>query len=226
VRNPAMVGRISELEVVWHHQLRPGYGWIFPCRDGVFNIGAGVLDAHSMARDDGGVGMKDVNLRDVFKAFTACYAPARELMAGGEIVGELKGAPLRCTLDGARWSRPGMLVTGEAAGSTYAFTGEGIGKAMETGLLAAQALTGVSAAGGDDAAVGAAYDASLRALKPRFDLYERANRVNQYPWLADLLIWRAQRSERLRRRMAGVLEETSNPGHLVTVKGMFRLFTE
>jgi flavin-dependent dehydrogenase len=170
--------------------------------------------------------MKDVNLRDVFKAFTACYAPARELMAGGEIVGELKGAPLRCTLDGARWSRPGMLVTGEAAGSTYAFTGEGIGKAMETGLLAAQALTGVSAAGGDDAAVGAAYDASLRALKPRFDLYERANRVNQYPWLADLLIWRAQRSERLRRRMAGVLEETSNPGHLVTVKGMFRLFTE
>ena len=52
----------------------------------------------------------------------------------------MKGAPLRCTLDGARFTRPGLLVTGEAAGSTYAFTGEGIGKAMETALHAAEAM--------------------------------------------------------------------------------------
>lgn len=226
VRNAAMVGRITELEVVWHEKLRPGYGWIFPCRDGVFNIGAGVLDAHTVERSDGKLGMKDVNLRDLFKAFTECYAPAGQLMAGGELVGELKGAPLRCTLDGARWSRPGLLVTGEAAGSTYAFTGEGIGKAMQTGLLAAQALAANGDIGRTDADITAGYDAALTALKPRFDLYERANRVNRQPWLADLLIWRARRSERLRRRMAGVLEETSNPGHLITFKGIYRLFTE
>ena len=58
----------------------------------------------------------------------------------------------------------------------------------------------------------------------RFDLYERANQVNAHPWLTDLLVWRARRSERLRRRMAGVLEETSNPGHLVSVRGIARLF--
>ncbi len=226
VRNPAMVGRITELEVVWHQKLRPGYGWIFPCRDGVFNIGAGVLGAHAEARDDGGTGMKDVNLRDVFKAFTECYAPARELMHGGEVVGEMKGAPLRCTLEGARWSRPGLLVTGEAAGSTYAFTGEGIGKAMETGMLAARAVIDGRRGASTDAQVTAHYETDLAALKPRFQLYERANRVNAHPWLADLLIWRARRSERLLRRMAGVLEETSNPGHLITFKGIYRLFTE
>jgi flavin-dependent dehydrogenase len=170
--------------------------------------------------------MKDVNLRDVFKTFTGCYAPAHELMDGGEIVGEFKGAPLRCTLTGARWSRPGLLVTGEAAGSTYAFTGEGIGKAMETGLLAAQALIDGQHESIPEAEQRARYEASLTALKPRFELYERANRVNAHPWLADLLIWRARRSARLRRRMAGVLEETSNPGHLITFKGMYRLFTE
>lgn len=226
VRNPAMVGRITEMEVVWHHQLRPGYGWIFPCRDGVFNVGAGVLGAHAEERDDGGSGMKDVNLRDVFKAFTECYAPARDLVAGGEFVGELKGAPLRCTLEGARWSRAGLLVTGEAAGSTYDFTGEGIGKAMETGLLAAQVLGAEGGAVRPDADIVASYDAALTGLKPRFNLYERANRVNQQPWLIDLLIWRARRSDRLRRRMAGVLEETSNPGNLMTFKGIYRLFTE
>jgi len=144
-------------------------------------------------------------------------------MRAGELVGELKGAPLRCTLAGARWTRPGLLVTGEAAGSTYSFTGEGIGKALETGMLAAEALLERS---DDDAAVCARYEAALRALKPRFDLYERANRINAYPWLADLLIWRAGKSERLLRRMSGVLNETSNPGNLVSWRGLTRIIWE
>jgi hypothetical protein len=74
--------------------------------------------------------------------------------------------------------------------------------------------------------VRADYEARLRALKPRFDLYQRANLVNRYPWLTDLLIWRANKSPRLLRRMSGVLNETSNPGHLVTVRGLVRVFTE
>jgi hypothetical protein len=54
-------------------------------------------------------------------------------------------------------------------------------------------------------------------------LYERANRVNEHPWLADLLIWRAKRQPRLLQRMAGVLEETSNPGNLVSVRGILKV---
>jgi flavin-dependent dehydrogenase len=220
VKNDAMVGRITALEVVWHRKLRPGYGWIFPCRDGVFNIGVGLAQSHNKV-ERGRATMQDVNLREVFAAFCDCYAPARELMQGGVLQGELKGAPLRCSLEGARWARPGLLVTGEAAGSTYAFTGEGIGKAMETGMLAAQALLEHDVA--EDQRI-ARYEAALTALKPRFDLYEKANRVNEHPWLADLLIWRARKSPRILRRMEGVLEETNNPGNLVTLKGLTRLF--
>ncbi|HEY0819921.1 MAG TPA: geranylgeranyl reductase family protein [Rhizobacter sp.] len=212
VKNVAQAERIKALEVVWHRKLRPGYGWIFPCAEGVFNIGVGVF----------GHEKEDVNLKHLFESFCEFYEPARELMAGGERLGPLKGAPLRCTLDGARYSRPGLLVTGEAAGSTYAFTGEGIGKALETGLLAAEALVSKRS----DADVRRGYEQSLRTLRPRFQLYERANRVNAHPWLVDLLIWRARKSERLVRRMAGVLEETSNPAQLLSAKGVFRLFTE
>lgn len=222
VKAPQMVGKIKALEVVWDKAVRPGYGWIFPAPDGHFNIGVGVTDSH---RDlGGGKGQKkDVNLRAIFDAFVAKYAPAAELMRVGELVGELKGAPLRCTLTGAKWTRPGLLVAGEAAGSTYSFTGEGIGKAMETGMLAAEAIL---AHREDDHAARAAYEASLTALKPKFDLYERANRVNAHPWLADLLIWRAKKSPRLLQRMSGVLNETSNPGNLVSLKGISRLFFE
>jgi geranylgeranyl reductase family protein len=227
VHHPAMAGRISALEVVWHKRLRKGYGWIFPCRDGVFNVGVGLAHSHSK-QVDGRQTMQEVNLRDMFAAFCQVYAPARELMRGGTLQGDLKGAPLRCSLEGATLTRPGLMVTGEAAGSTYAFTGEGIGKAMETGMLAAKALIDArTAAPADPAGYDAAhapYAAAIGALKPRFDLYERANRVNEHPWLADLLIWRANRSPRILRRMEGVLEETGNPGNLVSARGIARLF--
>ena len=224
VRNDAMVDRIKALEVVWHRRLRPGYAWIFPCRDGIFNIGVGIAHSHRTLKD-GRLGMKDVNLRAVFDAFIEVYPPARDLMSGGVLQGELKGAPLRCMLEGARFSRPGMIVTGEAAGTTYSFTGEGIGKALETGIHAAQVIA-ADRSGAADAATRADYETRLAALKPRFDLYEKANNVNVHPWLADLAIWRARKSPRLLARMSGVLEETSNPGNLFSWRGVRRLFTE
>jgi flavin-dependent dehydrogenase len=225
VKNDSMAGRLKTLDIVWHRRLRPGYGWIFPCRGGVFNIGVGIAHSHNTL-EGGRLKMKDVNLREVFAAFTEVHAPARELMAGGGLVGELKGAPLRCALEGARYSRPGLIVTGEAAGSTYSFTGEGIGKAMQTAIHAAQAVLAGRADGRDDAAVRADYEARLAALKPRFDMYERANRINVHPWLADLVIWRANKSARLLRRVAGLLDETSNPGNIVSLRGMRKLFFE
>ena len=39
------------------------------------------------------------------------------------------------------------------------------------------------------------------------------------------IVWRARRSPRILERMSGVLEETSNPGNLVSVRGVARLFT-
>ena len=214
VRNDAMVGRIKGLDVVWHRALRRGYGWIFPCAGDVFNIGVGITHSRADA--------PDVNLRELFSAFTRLYAPARELMEGGEARGPLKGAPLRCSLEGAKWSRPGLLVAGEAAGSTYLFTGEGIGKALETGMLAAQAIVEGRDQRLGDAQVRARYEAALHALKPRFDAYEQANRINNHPWLADLLIWRARHSESVKNRLSGVIEETHTPRNLVTAGGLLR----
>ncbi len=222
VHHPGMAARITKLEVVWHPRLKPGYGWIFPCRDGVFNIGVGIIDSHR----PGSHAMRNVNLRDVFAAFCELHAPARELMAGGTLQGDLKGAPIRSSLTGARYVRPGLLVTGEAAGSTYSFTGEGIGKAMETGLLAAEALVVARDRSLDDAALAAHYTQAMAALRPKFELYEKGNRVNHHPWLVGLLVNRAIKSARLRQRMSNVLEERSTPAQLLTARGLFKLFLE
>jgi len=224
VRNPKMAGRITGLEVLWHKKLSKGYGWIFPCPDGIYNIGVGLAHSHTAKGGESREAMADVNLREMFERFCAVYPVAHELMSSGEQLGPLKGAPLRCSLEGARFSRPGLLVTGEAAGSTYAFTGEGIGKALETGMLAAETITAARDTMMTDAQARAHYEAHMIELKPRFDLYERANGVNEHPWLADLVISRAKKSPRILRRMTAVLEERGNPGNLVSVRGILRLF--
>ena len=232
VKCDAMVGRIAQLQIAWHPRMRGGYGWIFPAPGGMFNIGAGLTGSH-VKQSDGRGRRESVNLKSFFQAFCDVYAPARELMASGTLQGELKGAPLRCSLIGGRWSRPGLLATGEAAGSTYAFSGEGIGKAMETGMLAAEALLsqragwarpGAGAAA--DAPVQFHYAAAMQALKPKFDLYETASHVNHHPWLADLVVWRGRRSPRILQRLSGVLEETQNPGRLFTWSGVTKLMFE
>jgi flavin-dependent dehydrogenase len=222
VRHPGIRDRLPHLEVLWHRKLVPGYGWIFPCRDDVYNVGVGVIESHDKASHV----MRDVNLREVFRTFTEIHPSARLLMDGGELLGELKGAPLRSSLVGARFARPGMLVTGEAAGSTYSFTGEGIGKAMETGIIAAEALLAARADTLDDAALAQRYSTALATLRPKFDLYEKGNKVNSRPWLVEILVRRACRSARLRQRMANLLEERSTPAQLFTLRGIVKLFTE
>lgn len=217
IHAPDLAHKFHRLDIIWSRGVRPGYGWIFPLPGDCFNIGVGVTG--------GGAGQagrgrnKKRNLRAMFDAFVAEHAPAAELISLGTMVADLKGAPLRFSLEGARWSRPGLLVTGEAAGSTYSLTGEGIGKALETGMLAAQAI--LERAG--DAATRARYEQSLAALKPRFEMYAKANRVNTHPWIGDLLIRRAQSSTRLQERMRGVLDETSDPGNLVSLRSLARL---
>jgi len=212
-------GQLEGLHFIWHPRIRQGYGWIFPAGGDRYNIGVAILDSHDVADGDGRRSMKDLNLRELFAEFCAVYPLARRLRDEGLWVGDLKGAPLRCNLDGAAWSRPGMLAIGEAAGTTYAFTGEGIGKAMETGIAAAQCLLDSD----DDAVVRARYAARLEALMPRFKMYRKATSFNRWPWLVDLVIWRARRSPRLINAFAGVLAETRMPGTVLSWRGLKRL---
>ena len=210
----------TDLRFVWHPALSPGYGWIFPMGQGRYNVGVGVDSLQTRH--------PDINLRALFDRFCEVHPIARELKQRGTWEGDLKGAPLRCDLDGAVWSRPGLLLAGEAAGSTYAFTGEGIGKALETGIAAARAITSTQQVSGhdaaqDDAAVMASHRLRLEALQPRYRLYRKAMQFNRWPWMIDLVIWRAQRSPRLVGLMADVLAERRMPDSLLSWRGIKRL---
>jgi menaquinone-9 beta-reductase len=218
---------VAMLEMVWHRQIRSGYGWVFPGPGGVHNVGIYVTDSHRAGKD-GRHAMQDINLREAFDRFGALHAPLRALLDGGEWVGPLKGAPVRCSLTGSTPSRPGLMVIGEAVGTTYLLSGEGIGKAMDTGLLAAEAITiggvhGLTDPEGDDARVRLHYGQGLAALQPLSEAYTRGNVANHQRWLVDLLVWRANRSPRLAAKLAAVLDERHTPRRLLGAGSWWRL---
>lgn len=219
INYPAFADQIPGMRFTWHKTLKGGYGWVFPGPDDTYNLGVGVLSS------DDDEHMPKNNLRDMFQAFLAADPLAAELAKHGQWQGDLSGAPLRCDLNGATWHRPGLLLAGDAIGATYAFTGEGIGKALETGMACATALLAhtaewQAASNNADAAVIAAHHDALKAIEPKFVLFRKASSFNRHPWLLNLVVWRAQRSARLQKALVDILAEKRMAGSLFSWRGV------
>lgn len=197
--------------VAYDRSTCPGYGWFFPGPNRTFNVGVGYVY-------DGPRSPSARNIRGLLHDFLATFPPAAAIMRAAEAVAPLKGAPLRTAMKGADLARPGLLVVGEAAGLTYSFSGEGIGKAMQSGILAAEAVI----SGKVDS-----YPARLRAsFAERFKAYERLQRLVSYPPIANLLISRANAGGYVQRQLEGLLNERGRPDELTSVSGALRaLFT-
>lgn len=195
--------RIDDLIVSFDRSVLPGYGWIFPLPGGEYNVGCGVFAASHRGRKN--------NLRHLFDQFLQSFPPAVQLMACASSVTPVEGARLRCGLTGAKhWDGTDVVATGECVGTTYPFTGEGIGKAMETaeraGAAALEAL-----ARGRPAPLAALEARTMAELGPRYRGYRVAERWIASAPLSDFLARRVHRNPRLRHAAAGILNETVDP---------------
>lgn len=211
VRNERLAKDFNELVFAFDPAVKGGYGWIFPGPDAIFNIGVGFF----------GSAHKYNNPRRSYEKFVAKHPLAQNLMRDGEIMSPLKGAPLRTGLSGTRFARGGLLGIGECIGATFPLTGEGIGKAMETGILAAEAIIAEYDPG--RAAVAQAYTDSMKALQPKFEVYRKAEFLFNWPYLTNKLVAHAIKSEYTRGKVEGLFNETSDPGFLLTLSGWTRM---
>lgn len=109
-------------------------------------------------------------------------------------------------------------MVGEAAGTTYAFSGEGIGKAMASALLAAECLL----AGGREAPE-TAYPRRLAATHgARYAAYDTAQRWLSHPPLCNWLARRAREGRFVRDQLADLLQEAGEPRRLFSLSGLVR----
>lgn len=212
-RRPAGTPDLTDLLISLERELLPGYAWAFPAPDGLVNVGVGSITTRGSG--------DEVNLRRRLD----------DLLAGGGRVGQAtgpmtatepyRGAPLRTGLTGARLGQPGLAVIGEAAGTTYGVTGEGIGKAMESGILVAQMAAAPDA---DLASAGLRYASVMKSRHAaRFRAYDRAERWVAVPLVADYVARRANRSRWVHEKLTGVITEQTLPTRLFSVRSLWRL---
>ncbi|HEV2131021.1 MAG TPA: NAD(P)/FAD-dependent oxidoreductase, partial [Longimicrobiaceae bacterium] len=206
---------IDRLVVSLDRSLLPGYAWIFPVGEGEYNVGCGVI-SQSLRTNK-------VDLRAMLDGFLREFPLARELQARAIHTGPVRGAQLRCGLTGTRvWDGGRILAAGESLGATFPFSGEGIGKAMETAEIAADFLDAALTAGGPERLAG--YAARLRAeLRPRYLGYEVAERWLSRRWVGDLVMRRARKSPAVRAAFEGVFTETVDPRQVFSLPGLLRL---
>ncbi|MDQ1567258.1 MAG: menaquinone-9 beta-reductase [Actinomycetota bacterium] len=136
------------LWVIFEPDLLPGYAWVFPVAGGRANVGFGLPRRPGVS-----VRPMAAQWRDLLER------PAlQELLAGAEPEGHHRAWPIPADLARAPLSSGRILFAGDAAGATDPMTGEGIGQALLTGILAAEA---VAAAGPDPDAVARHYRAAV-----------------------------------------------------------------
>jgi geranylgeranyl reductase family protein len=122
-----------ELFVWFEPDLLPGYAWSFPLPGGGANVGFGI-------QRDGG---KVARVQDMKQLWPEVLArPHIAAVLGPEARPESphKAWPIPARIDDVTLSSARTLFVGDAAAATDAMTGEGIGQALLTGVLAAGAI--------------------------------------------------------------------------------------
>jgi menaquinone-9 beta-reductase len=204
---------LEEMIATYDRTILPGYAWIFPLGDGLYNVGCGVFFQ--------GRRRQPLNLRTAFGGFIGSFPLAKELMAGADSVSPLRGARLRCSLHGLPpIVGRRILCAGEAVGTTFAYSGEGISKALESGQAAAGALS--RALKGGDFTELSAYREYLDSQRALYRGHQRAEAWLRFPWLNDFMSARVRASKRLRSCLARVVDGEADPRHVFSVAGILR----
>ena len=133
----------EKLHVWFEPDLVPGYAWAFPLPGGRVNIGFGVLrDGSRRIQDMKQLWVDLLSRPHVVEALGQGFEPEDRHTAW----------PIPARIDEAPLSAGRVLFTGDAAMATDVMTGEGIGQALLTGRLAAEAIIAAGALQPHDAA--------------------------------------------------------------------------
>jgi menaquinone-9 beta-reductase len=141
----------TRLYVWFEPDILPGYVWSFPLPGGRANVGFG------LPRSDDRHG-KD--LKALWPALLDRPHIAAALGPDATLEGRSTAWPIPARIDEATLARGRVLFVGDAAMATDVMTGEGIGQALLTGRLAAEAVQAIGAT--NPAGAGHHYRAAVR----------------------------------------------------------------
>lgn len=207
--------------ISYHRSILPGYGWIVPLGEDLggfwlYNVGCGT--SYRLIKE----GKR--HPKRAFNTFLSEFSLARLLMDDGEVVSPIQGAALRCGLtDTGPIQKNNMLAIGETIGTTFPFTGEGVGKAMESGRIAAEIIHDALASG--DMSHLSRYSSVLKSrIKPRYSGYIKAEKWLSHKWINDFVARRVSKSRFLQQRLQEFMSETGDPRALFRVMSLLQSY--
>jgi geranylgeranyl reductase family protein len=140
-----------DLFVWFEPDLLPGYAWSFPLPDGRANVGFGIQRGGKVARVQ--------DMKQLWPQLLDRPHVRNVLGPAAKAEGPHKAWPIPARVDSARLTAGRAVFVGDAACATDPMTGEGIGQALLTGILAARALSLSGAY--DDARARKLYESSV-----------------------------------------------------------------
>lgn len=182
----------SKIELHFLGSILPGYLWIFPMKDGVSNVGIGMLSS-SLRK-------KKVNLRKELDHFINTDERFKDRFKDATPMEQVRGMSIPVGGKKNPLSGDHFLLTGDAASLVDPLSGEGIANALRSGRFAAKYIMEAFEQSRFDATFLSRYDKKVyQMLMPEF-------RINQLiQWLlgshrtADLLIRMASEKSIFRR---------------------------
>lgn len=194
-------------------ELRPGYAWIFPLGNGRYNVGCGML-LHG--QPDAGR-----KLRTMFDRFCADFPPMQQFLANGKLISHLTGAGIRTSFGPSDLiSRDRICAIGETIGTTFPFTGEGIGTAMRSAQIAADHAAKILR--GESPTFEPAVISMHNSFDELFSGYRKTEKWLKYGWVNDLIARRVEKSKFLKQACRGIILGTANPNEVYSLKGILK----
>lgn len=189
------------IEFYFLNEVIPGYFWIFPLPDGGANVGVCMISAYVKAHK--------INIRETMLQAIAQHPELSKRFEGAELEGKIVGWGLPLGSEPGPLSGEGLMLTGDAASLIDPISGEGIGNALYSGWLAAEAAVKAIQENNVSAAFFKEnYDKRLfRCIGNDLRLSYIFQRICRYPWLINFIIGKAHRNKVFMETMSCIFDD-------------------
>jgi menaquinone-9 beta-reductase len=187
------------IELHFLKELQPGYLWIFPLPNGAANVGLGMLSKTIAA--------KKINLKELMQQAIAANPQLKLRFANAVLEGSIDGWGLPLGSKKRNLSGNRFLLTGDAGSLIDPFTGEGIGNAMVSGLVASRIIKKAVGENNFSAALLKQYDTDLyKKLWTELKLSHYLQKLSSKPRLFNFVVGKASRSKELKATISCMFE--------------------
>ncbi len=188
------------IELHFIKDLLPGYFWIFPMNDGTANVGIGML-SEVVAR-------KKINLRKKMEEIISSHPAISERFKGASLEGSIQGWGL--PLGSAKRSLSGdnFILTGDAGSLIDPFTGEGIGNALYSGMLAAETIAKAVKERNFSKEFLLEYETKLyKTLSDELRLSHGIQKLAKFSWLFNFVVKKASKNKMLQETITCMFDD-------------------